>query len=97
MQKEVLHGRYTLCDTYGAICEGDAGLNAAQESMAENSIVFAMANPIPEIYTDGAKDTGARIVGSGRSDFPNQVNNVFVFPGIFGERLIAAHRISAKA
>ena len=52
-------------------------------SMAKNAIVFAMANPIPEIYPDEAKTAGARVVGSGRSDFPNQVNNVLVFPGIF--------------
>lgn len=52
-------------------------------SMNKDSIVFAMANPIPEIMPDLAKKAGARIVGTGRSDFPNQVNNVLAFPGIF--------------
>ncbi len=51
--------------------------------MADKSIVFAMANPVPEIMPDLAKEGGAYIVGTGRSDFPNQVNNVLAFPGIF--------------
>lgn len=53
------------------------------QSMAPDSILFAMANPTPEIMPDVAKSAGARIVGTGRSDFPNQVNNVVAFPGIF--------------
>ena len=53
------------------------------KSMAEKPIVFAMANPEPEIMPDKALATGAYIVGTGRSDFPNQINNVLVFPGIF--------------
>jgi malate dehydrogenase (oxaloacetate-decarboxylating) len=52
-------------------------------SMNRDSILFAMANPVPEIMPDVAKAAGARIVGTGRSDFPNQVNNVVAFPGIF--------------
>lgn len=52
-------------------------------SMNRDSILFAMANPIPEIIPDVAKAAGARVVGTGRSDFPNQVNNVVAFPGIF--------------
>ena len=52
-------------------------------SMNKDSILFAMANPVPEIMPDVAKAAGARIVGTGRSDFPNQVNNVIAFPGIF--------------
>ncbi|MCL2841823.1 MAG: NADP-dependent malic enzyme [Defluviitaleaceae bacterium] len=52
-------------------------------SMAEKSAVFAMANPTPEIMPDLAKEAGAYIVGTGRSDFPNQINNVLAFPGIF--------------
>ena len=52
-------------------------------SMNRDSILFAMANPIPEIMPDVAKAAGARVVGTGRSDFPNQVNNVVAFPGIF--------------
>ncbi|MDD4569519.1 MAG: NAD-dependent malic enzyme [Tepidanaerobacteraceae bacterium] len=53
------------------------------KTMAEDSIVFAMANPVPEIYPDEAKTAGAKVVGTGRSDFPNQINNVLAFPGIF--------------
>lgn len=52
-------------------------------SMNKDAILFAMANPVPEIMPDVAKAAGARIVGTGRSDFPNQVNNVVAFPGIF--------------
>lgn len=59
------------------------------KSMAPNAICFAMANPTPEIMPDLAKRAGARIVGTGRSDFPNQVNNVLVFPGIFKGALSA--------
>lgn len=51
--------------------------------MNKDAILFAMANPVPEIMPDVAKAAGARVVGTGRSDFPNQVNNVVVFPGIF--------------
>ncbi|WP_432408511.1 NAD(P)-dependent malic enzyme [Wukongibacter sp. M2B1] len=53
------------------------------KAMNENAIVFAMANPIPEIMPDIAKEAGAKVVGTGRSDFPNQINNVIAFPGIF--------------
>lgn len=53
------------------------------KSMKTDAIVFAMANPTPEIMPDKAKKAGARVVGTGRSDFPNQINNVLVFPGIF--------------
>lgn len=52
-------------------------------SMNKDSILFAMANPVPEIMPDLAKEAGARVIGTGRSDFPNQVNNVVAFPGIF--------------
>ncbi|MBP5414039.1 MAG: NADP-dependent malic enzyme [Lachnospiraceae bacterium] len=53
------------------------------KTMNKDSIIFAMANPVPEIMPDEAKAAGARVVGTGRSDFPNQVNNVVAFPGIF--------------
>lgn len=53
------------------------------KSMAKNAIVFAMANPIPEIMPQDAKEAGAAVVASGRSDFPNQINNALAFPGIF--------------
>lgn len=53
------------------------------KSMAKDPIIFAMANPTPEIMPDLAREAGAAVVGTGRSDFPNQINNVLVFPGIF--------------
>ena len=53
------------------------------KSMAPDPIIFAMANPVPEIMPDEAKAAGVRIMGTGRSDFPNQINNVLAFPGIF--------------
>lgn len=53
------------------------------KTMNEKAIIFAMANPVPEIMPDVAKQAGAMVVGTGRSDFPNQVNNVLIFPGIF--------------
>ncbi len=66
-------------------------------SMAKNAIVFAMANPIPEIMPDVAKAAGAAVVGTGRSDFPNQVNNVLAFPGVFRGALdCRASRITAE-
>lgn len=64
-------------------------------SMADKAIVFALANPVPEIYPDEAKAAGAYVVATGRSDFPNQVNNVVAFPGIFRGALDSrAERIS---
>lgn len=64
-------------------------------SMADDAIVFAMANPTPEIFPDEARRAGARVVGTGRSDFANQVNNVIAFPGIFKGALRArAERIT---
>ena len=53
------------------------------QSMADKPILFPMANPVPEIMPDEAKAAGAAVVGTGRSDFPNQINNVLAFPGIF--------------
>ena len=53
------------------------------KSMAEKTILFTMANPIPEIMPDLSKKAGAAVVGTGRSDLPNQINNVLAFPGIF--------------
>ncbi len=82
-----LHG--TLADALkGAdIFVGVSAPGIVTEEMVKNmnkdSILFAMANPVPEIMPDIAKKAGARIVGTGRSDFPNQVNNVIAFPGIF--------------
>jgi malate dehydrogenase (oxaloacetate-decarboxylating) len=68
---------------------------AMVRSMAKDPIIFAMANPVPEIMPDIAKKAGAAVVGTGRSDFPNQINNVLAFPGIFRGALDArATRIS---
>jgi len=53
------------------------------KSMAKNPIIFAMSNPVPEIMPDEAREAGASVIGTGRSDFPNQINNVLAFPGIF--------------
>ena len=67
------------------------------KSMASDSIVFAMANPTPEIMPDDAKGAGAAVVGTGRSDFPNQINNVLAFPGIFRGLLdIGAQYVTEK-
>lgn len=67
------------------------------ESMAESPILFAMANPIPEIMPDKALEYGAYIVGTGRSDFPNQINNVLAFPGIFkGALRVRASQINEE-
>jgi len=52
-------------------------------TMTRDPIIFAMANPTPEVMPDEAKEAGASVVGTGRSDFPNQINNVLAFPGLF--------------
>ncbi|MBE6766622.1 MAG: NADP-dependent malic enzyme [Ruminococcaceae bacterium] len=83
------HKKGSLAD---ALCGADVfiGVSAPNlvtpemvKSMAEDAIMFPMANPTPEIMPDIAKAAGARVVGTGRSDFPNQINNVLAFPGIF--------------
>ena len=85
--KEQIHG--TLADVMKGkdifIGVSAPGVVTAEmvSTMAEDAIVFAMANPTPEIMPDEAKRGGARVVATGRSDFPNQINNVLVFPGIF--------------
>jgi malate dehydrogenase (oxaloacetate-decarboxylating) len=67
------------------------------ESMAKDAIIFAMANPVPEINPDLAKEAGAKIIGTGRSDYPNQVNNVLAFPGIFkGALKVQAREITEQ-
>ncbi len=66
----------------GVSAPGIVTKEMAQE-MNKDAIMFAMANPVPEIMPDVAKEAGIRVIGTGRSDFPNQVNNVLVFPGIF--------------
>ena len=70
-------------DVFIGVSAPDILTEEAVSSMSSDAIVFAMANPTPEIMPDKAKRAGARVVGTGRSDFPNQINNVLVFPGIF--------------
>ena len=66
-------------------------------SMAKDPIIFAMANPVPEVMPDVAKAAGAAVVGTGRSDFPNQVNNVLIFPGLFkGLLSVGATRVTTE-
>lgn len=66
-------------------------------SMNRDAVIFAMANPVPEILYDAAKKAGAKVVGTGRSDFPNQINNVLAFPGIFkGSLAVRATTINAE-
>ena len=66
-------------------------------SMKADAIVMAMANPVPEIMPDAAKAAGARVVGTGRSDFPNQINNVLAFPGVFkGALAVRAREINEE-
>ena len=70
-------------DVFIGVSKGNTVTRAQVASMADNAIVFALANPIPEIMPDEAKKAGALVVATGRSDFPNQLNNVLGFPGIF--------------
>src|SRR3989344_6638871 len=66
------------------------------KSMNKDPIIFAMANPVPEIMPDEAKSAGAAIVGTGRSDFANQINNSLVFPGLFRGTLDSRSRRITK-
>ncbi|MDR0984146.1 MAG: NADP-dependent malic enzyme [Ruminococcus sp.] len=70
-------------DVFVGVSKPDLVTPEMVKTMADKAIIFAMANPTPEIMPDKAKSAGAFIVGTGRSDFPNQVNNVLAFPGIF--------------
>ncbi|MGC6174244.1 NAD(P)-dependent malic enzyme [Lacrimispora sp. 38-1] len=77
--KDIMEGR----DVFIGVSAPGIVTSQMVASMAQDPIVFAMANPTPEIMPDEAKEGGARIIATGRSDFPNQINNVLVFPGIF--------------
>jgi len=70
-------------DVFVGVSAADLVSKEMVQSMNDDSMVFAMANPVPEIMPEIAKQAGARIVGSGRSDYPNQINNILAFPGIF--------------
>lgn len=90
---DVLQG----ADVFIGVSKGDLLNGAHIKSMSDTSIILAMANPIPEIMPDVARAAGAAVVGTGRSDFPNQVNNVLAFPGIFRGALDAgAQRITEE-
>lgn len=71
------------CDVFIGVSKGNLLTRENVATMGENAIVFAMANPEPEIMPDEAKAGGAVVVGTGRSDFPNQINNLLAFPGVF--------------
>jgi len=84
-------------DVFIGVSKGNVLTPEMVHSMADKPIIFAMANPTPEIMPEVAKQAGAFVVGTGRSDFPNQVNNVLAFPGIFRGALDArAKRITNK-
>lgn len=89
---KITNAEHLTGDLAAAMCGADVviGVSAPNiiskemvSTMADDAIVFAMANPVPEILPDLAKEGGARVVGTGRSDYPNQINNVVAFPGIF--------------
>lgn len=73
----------TGADVFIGVSQANIVSEEMVKSMNEDSIIFAMANPVPEIDPDLAKKAGARVVGTGRSDYPNQINNVLAFPGVF--------------
>ncbi|RPF48091.1 malate dehydrogenase (oxaloacetate-decarboxylating) [Hydrogenoanaerobacterium saccharovorans] len=85
--KEGIKGDLALamkgCDVFVGVSAPNVVNAEMVASMAKDAVVFAMANPTPEIMPDEAKRGGARVIATGRSDFPNQINNVLVFPGIF--------------
>jgi malate dehydrogenase (oxaloacetate-decarboxylating) len=99
--KELLRGgleeALSGADVFIGVSKGNIVTEQMVGSMNKNAIVFAMANPTPEIMPDKAKKAGAAVVGTGRSDFPNQINNVLAFPGIFRGALDArAKRITDR-
>ena len=72
-----------LADVFVGLSVGDTVTQDMVRSMAPDPIVLAAANPTPEIWPDAASEAGAKVVGTGRSDFPNQINNSLAFPGVF--------------
>ncbi|SFB24921.1 malate dehydrogenase (oxaloacetate-decarboxylating) [Lentibacillus halodurans] len=91
--EEILDG----ADVFIGVSVGGLLSKEMVEKMNDDPVIFAMANPDPEIMPDDAKDAGVKVIGTGRSDFPNQVNNVLAFPGIFRGALdVRATRINEK-
>lgn len=86
---EVING----ADVFIGVSKGDILNGQDIKNMADDPIIFAMANPTPEIMPDVALAAGCSIIGTGRSDFPNQINNVLAFPGIFKGALMAKSRV----
>jgi malate dehydrogenase (oxaloacetate-decarboxylating) len=96
-QKGTLEDVIKGADVFIGVSVAGALTKEMVSSMNPNSIIFAMANPDPEIMPNEAKAAGAMVVGTGRSDFPNQVNNVLAFPGIFRGALdVRATHINEK-
>ncbi|KJX67900.1 malic enzyme-like NAD(P)-binding protein, partial [Parageobacillus thermoglucosidasius] len=91
--KEVIKG----ADIFIGVSVAGALTPEMVRSMNSNAIIFALANPVPEIMPDDAKAAGAAVVATGRSDLPNQVNNVLAFPGVFkGALQVRASEINEK-
>ncbi|NLC68205.1 MAG: NAD-dependent malic enzyme [Clostridiaceae bacterium] len=82
-KKGTLEGAIRGADVFIGVSAPGVVTKNMVKSMARDAVIFAMANPVPEIMPGEAKEAGARIIGTGRSDFPNQINNVLAFPGIF--------------
>jgi malate dehydrogenase (oxaloacetate-decarboxylating) len=84
-------------DCFIGVSAGNILSEQMLKSMSKDAIVFAMANPIPEVMPDVAKKAGIKVIGTGRSDFPNQINNVLAFPGVFkGALSVRAKRITEE-
>src|SRR5699024_7763394 len=84
-------------DVFIGVSVGGALTQEMIHKMNRDPIVFAMANPEPEITPEEAKEAGAKVIGTGRSDYPNQVNNVLAFPGVFRGALdVRATRINER-
>ena len=81
--KGVLKDVIVGADVFIGVSDANLVSQDMVRTMAKDAIIFAMANPNPEILPDLAKEAGARVVGTGRSDYPNQINNILAFPGIF--------------
>ena len=96
-EKGTLEDAMKGADIFIGVSVAGAVTKEMVKSMNKDAIIFAMANPVPEIYPDEAKEAGAKVVGTGRSDFPNQINNVLCFPGLFRGALDArAERITPE-
>ena len=83
-------------DVFIGVSVGNIVSKEMVKSMNEKAIMFTLANPIPEISYDEAKEAGAYIVGTGSSEKPNQINNVLVFPGLFRGALDTKHQITKE-